>query len=669
MKLITLSLYTAISLFSINNTFGQERSPVKFGKISAADFDLSKYNFDTSVSAVVISDVGSSAFEGNTKGWFTLVFKHQKRIKILKKSAFDEASISIPLYSSGSNEERISNLQANTYNLENGNIVKSELDDKAIFKDKLSKNVVEKKFTFPAVKEGSIIEYSYTINSDFLFNLQPWAFQGEYPRIWSEYNVSLPDFFNYVTISQGYIPYSIKDQKSNYRSFSVTIPGGTGTDDHISLSGNVNDFRWVIKDVPVLKEEGFTSTIKNHIAKIEFQLSQYRFPNQPVEDVMGNWNTVSEKMLKREDFGMDLNKNNNWLDDDMKPIIAGATTPLQKAKRIYAYVRDNFTCTDYSDLYLNTSLKNILKNKNGSVSDINLLLIAMLHHENIDADPLILSTRKHGFANNLYPLMSRYNYVIAEARIDGVSYHLDATHHLVGFGKLPSECYNGYARLIAKEPILVNLISDSLMEGKITSVIIISENGKTEGSFQTKLGYYESLNTRESIKEKGEAEFFKKIRSSYNNDLDLQSPGIDSLKIVEQPISIHYDFKMNDMDGDIIYFNPMMAEGYKDNFFKAAERKYPVEMPYTFDEIYILNMEIPKGYVVEEIPKSVKVLYNDGEGLFEYLINKTDDGIQLRSRIQMKRANFSAEEYNSLRDFFGYVVKKHSEQVVFKKKK
>ena len=613
--------------------------------------------------------MGSSAFEGNNKGWFTLVFKHRKRIKILKKSAFGEATISIPLYSSGSDEERISNLQANTYNLENGNVVKSELEDKSIFKNKLSKNLVEKKFTFPAVKEGSIIEYSYTINSDFLFNLQPWVFQGEYPRIWSEYNVSLPDFFNYVTLSQGYISYSIKDQNSNFRSFSVTVPGGTAADNHINLSGNVTDFRWVIKDVPALKEEGFTSTIKNHIAKIEFQLSQYRFPNEPVQDIMGNWSTISEKMLKREDFGQDLNKNNNWLDDDMKRIVTGASTPLQRAKLIYSYVRDNFTCTDFSDLYLNTSLKNVLKNKNGSVSDINLLLIAMLHHENIDADPVILSTREHGFANNLYPLMSRYNYVIAEARIDGISYHLDATRHLIGFGKLPSECYNGYAQLIAKEPVPVSLISDSLSETKVTSVIITAENGKTEGSFQTKLGYYESLATREKIKEKGETDFFKKIRSSYNNDLDLISPGIDSLKIIEQPIGIHYDFKMNDMDGDIIYFNPMMGEGYKDNFFKAAERKYPVEMPYTFDETYILNMEIPKGYVVEELPKSAKVSFNEGEGLFEYLINKSDVGIQLRSRILMKRANFSAEEYNSLREFFGYVVKKHSGQIVFKKKK
>jgi hypothetical protein len=34
----------------------------------------------------------------------------------------------------------------------------------------------------------------------------------------------------------------------------------------------------------------------------------------------------------------------------------------------------------------------------------------------------------------------------------------------------------------------------------------------------------------------------------------------------------------------------------------------------------------------------------------------------------LKKANFKPEDYNSLRDFFAYVVKKQSEQVVFKKK-
>ena len=84
-------------------------------------------------------------------------------------------------------------LRAVTYNLENGKVVETKLDVKSnVFKDKIDKNRVVKKFTFPNVKEGSIIEFEYTLVSDFLNNLQPWEFQGAYHRLWSEYNLSLP---------------------------------------------------------------------------------------------------------------------------------------------------------------------------------------------------------------------------------------------------------------------------------------------------------------------------------------------------------------------------------------------------------------------------------------------------------------------------------------------
>ena len=147
MKLLTGSLYMAFFLFSFT-TIAQDKSPVKFGKISSADFDLSKYNFDTSVSAVVISDVGSSRFQGNTKGWFSLVFKHQKRVKILNKNGFEAANIEIPLYSQGEDEEKLTDLKAYTYNLENGKVIETKLDVKgAVFKDKINKNWIRKKFT------------------------------------------------------------------------------------------------------------------------------------------------------------------------------------------------------------------------------------------------------------------------------------------------------------------------------------------------------------------------------------------------------------------------------------------------------------------------------------------------------------------------------------------
>jgi hypothetical protein len=87
------------------------------------------------------------------------------------------------------------------------------------------------------------------------------------------------------------------------------------------------------------------------------------------------------------------------------------------------------------------------------------------------------------------------------------------------------------------------------------------------------------------------------------------------------------------------------------------------------DETYILNMELPDGYDVDELPKPSRVSYNGDEGMFEYLIQKDESRIQFRARLILAKANYKREDYGSLRDFFSFVVKKESEQIVFKKKK
>lgn len=668
-KLVKLSATTIFVLLSCL-AFSQDKTPVKFGKISLEDFDLSKHNFDTSVNAVIISDVGKSYFEGNSKGWFTLYHKRQKRVKILNHNGFDAAKVEVMLYSKGQSEENLENLKAVTYNLENGKVVETKLENSSVFKEKISANLIRKKFTFPAVKEGSVVEFSYTVSSDFLFNLQPWSFQGDYPCLWSEYQVDLPEFFNYVSLAHGYLPFHIKETSNNFKSFNLIQQSESvsSASEHVSIPGNIYSTRWVIKDVPAIKEENFTSSLSNHVARIEFQLSQYRFPNTPVKQIMGTWFTVSEELLKDEEFGMALEKDNNWLNDDIKSILGGSKDPLEKAHKIFAFVRDNFTCTSHSDVYLNNPIKTIFKNKNGSVADINLLLVTMLRHEGIETSPMLLSTRDHGFVNELYPLMSRFNYVVARIVIGETSYFLDASRPL-GFGKLSGDCYNGSARIISKEPGAVYFDTDSLKEKKFTNVFIVNnEKGEIEGRLTSSFGDIESSATRAQIKKVGMEAFFKKIKSQFGSEYTIFNEGIDSLKILEDPLAVRYDFLMNTNNEDLIYLNPLMAEGYRENLFKAAERSYPVEMPFTLNETYILNMEIPKNYVLDEMPKSAKVDFNNGEGYFEYIIGKTETGLQLRSRIVLKKANFTPEDYNSLRDFFGYVVKKHSEQIVFKKK-
>jgi hypothetical protein len=420
-------------------------------------------------------------------------------------------------------------------------------------------------------------------------------------------------------------------------------------------------------DVPALKKETYITSMENYAAKIDFQLRRVKYSESHIEEYMGNWNQFVDRLMKRESFGEPLTKNNGWLESDLKKITGGTQNKYEKAKKIYEYIRDNFTCKTTAGMYLSSSLKKVFQDKSGNVADINLLLTAGLKNQGFEAAPAILSTKDNGRASEIYPLIERFNYVICQVKIDGREYLLDASKKL-GFGKLSEELYNGSARLIDAVPNLIILMPDSLKESKVTTVFIANgANDKMEGAFTTTLGYFESLAVREKLGITKQDEFFKEIKKAYSFDVEIENEKIDSLKLLENPITIKYDIKFNFNDEDLVYFNPMLAEVQRENPFASADRYYPVEMSSCIDETYVFNMDVPTGYAVDELPKSARVKFNEDEGMFEYIIAKSGDHIQMRSRVQLKKATFEPEEYQTLRDFFGYIVKKQAEQIVFKK--
>lgn len=655
--------------------FAQDKSPARFGKISAADFKQTRYDLDTGASAVVLADIGSSAFDSGSE-WFVQIYKRYKRIKILNKNGYDMADEEIYLYVDGADEETLQQLKAVTYNLENGKVVETKLESKAVFTEKLDKNHIRKKFTLPNVKEGSIIEISYTINSEFPYTLRSWTFQGQYPVLWSEYEVELPEYYEYIFLSQGYNPFYIKDSENTRKTYNLRVPSQAGygsssiNSDNISLSPGVTRHRWVMKDVAPLKPEGFVTTIRNHISSIEFQLATVRYPNSVVQPIMSTWPKFMERLMQDDEYAGTLNNNNGFLGRTVDELTNGVTDPLEKAQRIYYFVRDNYTCTELSALYTKQSLKTTFTRKSGNVSEINLMLVAMLRQAGLSAAPVLLSTRDHGMVYALYPIRSRFNYTIANVKIDGHDYQMDATRPYLGFGRLHSDCYNGHARIVNAEADPLSFDPDSLKEMEVTGIFISpNEKGKLIGHFQQQATYFNSYSLREKVREKGEDAYFKEVEKGFHADIKLKNGKIDSLDHYSDPAVVQYDFDLNlEEENGIIYLNPMFSEAMRTNPFKSAHRKYPVEMPYVMDINYTVSIQLPPDYEVEDMPKSAIVKYNDGEGIFQYMIGKNGDMFQMRSRLKMNRATYSPDEYENLRSFFDVVVKKHAEQIVIKKK-
>ena len=660
-------------LFLQSQLLAQDKLNIKFGKMSPGEFDVNSTLVDSSTDAVVIADVGKSEFIANSSDLtFSLLFTEKKRIKIISKNGFDAATITIPLYVSDSKAEKLDYLHASTYNLEGGKIVETKVAKSSVFTERHSKHWIYNKFTFPALKEGSIIEYSYQVKSDFFFNLQPWTFQGEYPVLWSEYSAAIPEFFKYVTLSQGYQPFLVNKVDESLVSFAFMQHdeiGRASAAGQFTVDGKIDYHTWIMKDVHPLKEEVYTTTLRNSVAKIEFQLNQVWFPHSSPQNYMDTWTKVSDDLMIANEFGAPIERANNWLDKDVDDIVQNETTDEGKAQKIFEYVRDNFTCND-DGMYITTNLKDVFRNKGGSVADINMLLIAMLRNQKLNANPVILSTRAHGFAHELYPLMDRYNYLIAKVQTGDKEFYLDGSIKKLRYGSLPSKVYNGQAREIMKglaRPVY--FVSDSLREADAVFVRIAQlENGLVEGSYNQNLGAFESLQLREKANATIIDDLQKSVQKEYPEEIMVNDLEIDSLKLLNEPIAIKYDLKVKSFnDADIVYFNPMLTEAIKKNPFAAADRFYPVEMPYTMDNTYTLTMDIPKGYKVDELPKPARVNFNEDEGMFEYLISANENLIQMRCKLFFKRANFANDDYQGLRDFYSFIIKKEAEQIVFKK--
>lgn len=648
----------------------QDKVPVKFGKVEKEDFLVNSPLITENSNAVIIAEVGSVKFEGNSKGWFTYVYKVKRRIRILKHTGFDIADVNIYLYRSGEAEEKAEDITAASYTLENDKIITTKLSTDNIYTEKTDKNHTKKKFTVPGIKEGSIIEYGYTIKSEFEFNLPSWDFQSvSAPTLWSEYTVSIPGMLDYMMVRQGYHRFFIDAATEGHANYTIRrqkegLAYGGGSEDVLSVSSPTIEQRWVMKDLPALTVEEYMFCPGNFIDKISLQL--YRtYDGQNYHDVANNWKKVADNLLNSEEFGLPVQNPAGYIEREVENIKFENDDKLQTAQKIYNYVRQKYTCTNRYNKYIKTSLNDVINKKTGSVGDINLLLAAMLKQKEIDVSPVLLSTRSFGYNSVSYPLMEKLNYTICKARIAGNDYYLDATEPFLAFGKLPL----GHARVIAADTMPVYFVSDSLNEDRVTSVFITNGAGsQVQGTLKEQPGFFESLRIKERIAASGLNSYIDRMKNENNGEVLIEKIAVDSFNSVEEPVGITADFKVKAFgSADVVYFNPMMNHGVKKNPFYAAERLYPVEMPYKISDVFVFNMDMPDGYAIEELPKSTMVKLNDDDGFFEYMISAADNKVQMRCRLVIKRTVFGSDDYQTLRDFYAFIVKKEAEQIVFKK--
>jgi hypothetical protein len=667
------ALFLGLTASLLSCSLFAQKAPIKFGNVPIEEIKMTAYDKDSSAAAVILADFGESTINYYSEKGFILNFERITRIKILKKDGFDWADFSIPLYHEGSTDEKMSGLKAVTYNLENGKVTESKAKSESVFKEKFNENLDMIKVTLPNVKVGSVLEITYRVNSEFLFNFQDWQFQSTIPVVWSEYRANIPEYFTYDKYMQGYVGLSTNEQTTSNKQITLTssersdgkVTQTTFTSDRIDYIENRS--RWVAQDVPAFKTEPFMTTFRDYVSEINFELSYIKLPNRPVQTMMGDWADINKRYSENSEFMGEIS-GNNFLKKIVEELTATLSTEEQKIAALTGYVKNNILWNGQSRKFPDSSLKKVMDEKKGNSAEVNLLLASLLEKAGVQVSPVLVSTRDNGFVRESIPMSSQFNYVICLAISGDKKILLDATDALLPSGVLPERCLNGKGFVISKAGhSWIELKSPVKSKTFVNADFKISADGAMEGKLSMDRTGYHAQVRRKTFLSKGEEEYVK----DYTQSWQISKKEFKNTKEVAEAFKEGYELTINDhasATGNLLYLNPFVILREEENPFKSDKREYPVDFGSPMEKTYTFRLSIPEGYTIDEVPQSRAYLLPGNAA--KYLYNVANAGAQLviTSSFQINRNIFTQDEYPALREFYNQVIAKQAEQIVLKKK-
>jgi len=650
----------AVMLF-LSFLFQESYAQSKYGNATLDELNMTVYPQDTTASAVILLKKGELRFVYNDLYGFQFEYELQVKIKILKTEGLDWCNQSISYYEADrSSKEQVNGLSGTTYNLEDGKVTKTKLSKEFISDEDIDNKLKVKKFTMPAAKVGSVIEYKYTLVSAFYYELRDFKFQESIPIAYTYFEAKLPEYFKYNLNYQGYITLKSERVPTN-ESFQIRYKDDNGRLQSTTVRCTAELIKSEGRDVPAMKNESYLWTIEDYISKISFELKSVQMPYSMTKDKSSTWASIDNDILSSSSFGGNLKKA-----DLFKEEIAKGELTISRAKEIQDMVKYRVKWNDKRAASPG-NLKEALKNGTGTTAEMNFLLINALQAGGFDAFPVILSTRSNGRLPISHPSITAFNYVITGLRIDTMMYYADASAKYGDWNLLPEKCMVPQARIMKQNGCRwVNL--STISTGSVLKTARFNfEGSKYTGKINdTRKGSAALASKEYYYNHKDEEDYIEFLKKSSNCEIDNFS--ISGTDNTSEPLKIAYsqtdDASLGD---DFLYINPMIDKQFSENPFKEEKRMYPVEFNYLGNYLQIVDILIPEGYVVDELPQAAKMVLNDNDIVLTYRMEQTDNSIKLHYQFQLKKLMFLPEEYEHLRDFYAKIVAKNSEQIVLKK--
>ncbi|HEY1193264.1 DUF3857 domain-containing protein [Flavobacterium sp.] len=638
----------------------------ELGKVTVAELQEKVNPADSSAPAAILFKKGKTVFSYNNKVGFSAIHTYEFKIKIYKKEGLKWADQKVHYYVGyqNLNEDLLEFSNVVTYNLEDGKVIKTKLESQGAFKKKINEYWNEKTITLPNVKVGSIIEYKYVLKSENIGEFPDFDFQFDIPVNYFEYKTEFPEFYIYKTLLVG---------KNKIESDSKLTNGNQSFDNDYgqtrSLTYKQIDAFYSGKNIPALLEEPYVNNIENYRGSIKHELERIRMPEQPVKDFTITWEGVATSIFKDDDFGKELNKK-DFLLEDVKKLLTNVESLEERTNIIFKFVQSKMNWNEMNSCFSKKGIEKAYKDQTGNVAEINFILINMLKLAGVDANPVLVSTIENGIP--VYPTRTGFNYLIACAEINGKQILLDASRKYTSPNILPLNILNWKGRLIKSNGVSneIALVPTTTSKENVSITSVINANGKIDGKIRIHRTDYDAYRFRIQNATKNQESYIEKLEQQLG-DLKVSDYSITNKTTnLSDPIIETFAFETDNFVESIggkLFINPMLFYAKSKNPFTQEKRQMGIYFGYPSQEKYLINFEIPEGYVVETLPAPARYSLQDSS--IALMMNIRNDGnkIQFSFSKDINGSIFAAEDYESLKMLFQKMIISLDQKIVLKK--
>ncbi|MBR2150088.1 MAG: DUF3857 domain-containing protein [Prevotella sp.] len=642
-----------------------EAQNLKFGKPTDEEMQMTVYEQDPEAEAVVLCQLTNVNYTMDMMD-FLVDYEVKTRIKILKEEGKEYANITIP-YIFNSNEdfmqETFENFKATAYNLENGKVKKTKIGLEKIYNERIDEDNMVAKIAIPQVKAGTVIEYEYKLHSNVYYHIHDWYASAEIPVAYANYRLEIPIVFIYN------VEYSGLQQLQNTVTAGALLYKASSDGMANQKKCQTNIYNCTGRNLKGLKKDDYVWNVRDYFTKITAELQRINFAGES-RDMRKTWEQVDEVLFEHPDFGHHLYKHSKYRDELAASGISEINDLKEKVTATFKFLRQRLAWDGEYELAIK-SASEIVKKGNGSNADLNMMLINMLGDVGVKAYPVVMSTRRHGRLPQTYPTLNKLNTFIVGVPYGSTWLYIDASSTYGYLNVLPPNLYTDKARIIQKgKP---GQWVDLQKIGEAKTIMTVKAELSPSGEMKGELQALHTGNAAEKIRK-----LFVKAADSTAYIADRAS--YYGIKIDQCNMEGHRDFVPNltetvsftrqgETTGDLIYINPFIEVPIRENPFTEKERLLPVEIPYKQTFNTTVQLTLPEGWKLEEMPQNIRVTSEDKSISGHILYESTDERIvSITYQFRLSKVTYDNNQYQMLRQLFELFANRSKDMLVIKKK-